>query len=245
MAQRINSLAATFNDQPFSGSGASLYAARDSATVQFRNLRIVGRGRRRAHKIRIKGTVANHDIAAASVLKTARVATVAHPATQFVWAIPAIYANSELRTQVRTYKDHVENLILNYRTWSVDLDGARDPIIEIRGSAVFLFSVARAGGIVWITIRYDPSLDGVQPNRFRLTRTAGPTSPADVLASYRAGQQTIRIETLALSDASPYTFDIIAEESVSATTKTVITGLSITADATGPIAPTFGSTSTK
>jgi len=117
-------------------------------------------------------------------------------------------------------------------------------VTAILGSAVVLSQDVRAGGIVIIRIRYDKSLDGTQPNNFNLQRTAGPSSPSDVATAYACRERFIVITTTGLRDSSAYTFTIEAEDSVTGTTLAVITGLSVTADASGPIAPINGSTST-
>jgi len=242
MTQRTRNLTAVFNDQPFSGQGVSLYVSIESS-VQYRNIRLVGRGRRRARKHWIKGAGGNHDIAAASVLKTARVASVTYDTTECDYDLPASFANQTAIFEVRHYKDNVENLVSNYRTVSVELDANRDPVTAIHGTATLLAQEVRAGGIVRLRILWKPSLDGVQPTQFVATRTAGPTSPADATVSYSAGTKIVEIDTPALSDASAYTYMIRAENG--ATTKNVLTGITVTADASGPPAPISGSTSTK
>ncbi len=242
MTQRTRNLTAAFNDQPFTGQGASLYASIGSA-IQYRNIRLLGRGRRRGRKHWIKGTGGNHDIAAVSVLKTARVASVTYNTTEIPHALPASYANQTAIWDVRHYKDDVENEVSNYRTVSVELDANRDPVTAIHGTAELLDQEVRAGGVVRLRFLYKPALDGVQPTQFVATRTAGPTSPADATVSYRTGQRIVEIDTPALSDSSAYTYTIRAENG--ATTKNVLTGISVTADATGPPAPVSGSTSTK
>lgn len=241
MTQRIRNLTAAFNDQPFDGQGASLYATTETS-IRYRNIRLVGRGRRRARKHWIKGTSGNHDIANA-VTKTARVASVAYNTAEISYALPASFASQTAIFDVRHFKDDVENLVSNYRTASVQLDASRDPVTAIHGTATLLSQEKRAGGVVRLRFLYHAALDGVQPTQFVATRTAGPTSPADATVSYSTGQRIVEIDTPALSDASAYTYTIRAENG--ATTKNVLTGISVTADATGPPAPVSGSTSTK
>lgn len=244
MTQRTRNLTAAFNDQPFTGQGASLYAS-IGAAVQYRNVRLVGRGRRRARKHWIKGTTGNHDIAADSVLKTARVASVTYNTAEITFALPASFASQTAIFDVRHYKDDVENEVSNYRTASVELDSSRDPVTAIHGTAELLSQEPRAGGIVRLRFLFKPALDGVQPTQFVATRTAGPSSPADATVAYSplSGGRVIEIDTPALSDASAYTYTIRAENG--ATTKNLLTGISVTADASGPPAPISGSTSTK
>lgn len=241
MTQRVRNINAAFNDQPFTGQGISLYVS-IAGIIQYRNIRLVGRGRRRARKHWIKGTTGNHDIANA-VTKTARVASVAYPTTQIVWAIPASYASQTVTFDTRHYKDDVESEVTNYRTLSVQLDANRDPVTAIHGTATLLAQEIRVAGIVRLRLKYEPARDGVQPTLFRASRTAGPSSPADATTTYTAGQRIIEIDTPALLDSSAYTYKITAENG--ATTLDVLTGITVWADATGPPAPVSGSTSTK
>jgi len=255
MTQRIATPNAGFNDAPFSGDGASLYvSAAGLTTVRYRNIRIVGGGRRGGRLGWIKGVGGVFNIAAASVLKTNRVASVTSPDTFTggnVWAIPVgLYPGAGLTAtfvaDVRIHADDVENLISNYGLFQFTIDENGDLVSEIKGTAVVTLNQARAGGVVRIQIRYDPARDGVQPDQFTLTRTAGPTSPADVVVGFTTGDASlVEFTTAALSDFSAYTFDIIAENTGTGTTKTVVSGLSVTADATGPIAPINGEVSTK
>jgi hypothetical protein len=94
----------------------------------------------------------------------------------------------------------------------------------------------RDGGGVIIRTRYTPSLSGVQPTSFAAVRTAGPTSPASVTATYSDGFVFYDFEFTALSSASAYTFKITGTDGV--TTTDLITGISVTVDTDGPPAPT-------
>ena len=232
MAQRIRNLSGAFNSHPFTGEGVSLYVTVGS-TVQYRNTRIVGRGRRW-----IKGTTGVHDIASSSVQKTARRASAADPATSIPYSIPASMASQTLAVDVRKYRDNVENESDNFRTQRVTLDANRAAVTKIFGTAELLDLEVRAGGIVRLRFVYFESREGVQPTLFRASRTAGPTSPAAVTESYYPGKRLVEIDTPALSDSSPYTYKITAENS--ATTLDVITGITVQADSTGPPAPTVG-----
>lgn len=254
MGQRIATPGAVYIDRPFEGDGASLYlSAPGEITIRYRNIRVVGRGRRRGRTGWVKGSNGVFDIATASVLKTNRAASVAAPDTFTAgnaFAIPAELwpgagLTAEFAADVRIFADDVENLIANNSTFTFTIDENGDIVTEIRGTATVIETEQRAGGVVWLRIRYDAAINGVQPNQFRLTRTAGPSSPADTVVTYTPGQFFIEIASPALLDSSPYTFDILAEDTVTETEKTVVSGLSVTADATGPIAPINGEISTK
>lgn len=95
MTQRIADASAALNDRPFQGEGVSLYAAGREALV-YRRLRVLGLDNGRGRLDWIKGTAGVHNIAAASVLKTARVASGADPATSIDYALPAELAGVAL-----------------------------------------------------------------------------------------------------------------------------------------------------
>ena len=94
MTQRVNTPSA-FNDRPFNGEGVSLYAA-GAESLRYRNLRVLGGDNRRGRCGWIKGSGGRHDIAATSVLKTARVGSAADPTDSIVYALPADLAGVAL-----------------------------------------------------------------------------------------------------------------------------------------------------
>lgn len=221
---RLKTRRAMYNDHPFTGDGYSLYATIGS-TVQYRNKRLLCGNP--------LGT-AELDFGATSVLKTARQGTIEAGGT---WTIPAAYQSQTVTFDVRRYKDDVENATYNYRTATVAIDGSGDLTTAINGTGSLIKTEILAGGIVKIFFRYYRADNGVQPNLYRLTRTAGPTAPADVTVSRTivTPSDVITFTTGALSDSSAYTFKIVAEND--STTKDLITGIAVTADATGPTAP--------
>lgn len=217
---RLGSPRAMFSDRPFQGDGYSLYVNIGSR-VQYRNHRL------------LTGLTLGPQPAGKGV----RFGTITPGATV---SLPAGYAGQDLVFDVRRYKDDVENESDNYRTARVTLDGMSDSISGILGNGQVISQEIIAGGVVKIRIRYFPARDGVQPDLFRLTRTAGPTSPADITLSVTVLRPTVlEFVTGTLSDASAYTFTVRAENG--AVTKDLITGLSVTADATGPAAPSSAS----
>lgn len=239
MTQRVQNLGTPFTDAPFTGEGVSLYATVGS-TVQYRNLRVLPGGtRRRRRSGWIKGTGGNHDIAN-SVTKTARRASVASPGTQIDWTLPAAFipgaGTQEAVFDVRHYQDDVENESFGFGTQSVPIDSTGEGDTQILGTAELVSVQIREGGDVRIRFVYRPSANGVHPTTFTAIRTAGPTSPADVPITIYEGQTEIEIDIAGLSDASAYTYKIQAANG--ATTLDVLTGISFTADATGPAAPT-------
>jgi hypothetical protein len=227
---------ATRSNRPFQGTGASLYIGSGSpdpgpASIAYRNLRawpIAGRF----------SALGGSKIGGTNTLKTARVASVADPTAAFAYALPGSLASKTVYAQVRTFKDDVENET-TLSPARVDLDGALADASTIDGTAILLSQVLNDGGIVTLRFKYQIALTGVQPLLFRIHRTAGPSSPADVTASFAAGQTVYEIQTPALLDSSPYTYQITAENG--ATVVVLLSGISIQADATGPTAATAGS----
>lgn len=235
---RVQNHTGAFNDRPFEGSGASLYANLGT-TVQYRAVRVLPTSRSRRRYGWIKGTAGNHNVAASSVLKTTRKASVASPADEISYTIPVAWASNTASFDVRQFADDVENLSDNYRGATITFDANRDDATGIAGSAIFIAAEIRSGGVVRLKFRYFDSAEGIAPTQFVAVRTAGPTSPANVTVSYTVGQGMIEIDTPALSDASAYTYKIRAENGT--TTADVLTGIVFTADATGPTAPSSGS----
>lgn len=239
MTQRVQNLGVSFTDRPFAGEGVSLYATVGDS-VQYRNLRVLPGGTRRRRRAGwIKGTGGNHDIANA-VTKTARRASVASPLAEIVWTLPAEFIpgadTQNAAFDVRHYKDDVENLTTNFGTVVVPIDSGGDGEDEILGTAELVSVQIREGGDVRIRFVYHASASGIQPNTFTAIRTAGPTSPGGSSITILEGETEIEIDVEGLSDASAYTYKIQASNG--STIKDVITGISFTADATGPTAPT-------
>lgn len=243
---RIRSRRQAFTHRPFAGTGTSLYVSAGD-TVQYRNLRLLARGKRhRGQSARrgtwIKGSSGVHDITAASVLKTCRAASAADPTSSFAYALPAALLPPVGQTRlitfdVRTYAADVENESENFRTVSVLIDSNGNDAGQILGTARLLNIEVRAAGIVRLRFIYLPSTDGVQPTQFKAMRTAGPTTPADVTVSWSSGRRILEIDTPPLSDAAPYTYTIRALNQAGTVMKDVLTGIAVQADATGPDAP--------
>lgn len=237
---RIRTPTAAFNDQPFTGAGVSLYVTIGTEIV-YRYLRVVG-GRRRGRNGWIKGSGAVRGFGS-GVNKTARVSSAADPTAQIVYALPAALASQVVTFDVRRYDTNVENENDGFHTVTVTLDANRDAVSTINATAEVLSQEIREGGVVRLFLRVYETLDGTQPILVRATRTAGPSSPADATATYTAGQSVVEIDTPALLDSSAYTYTIRLENG--AVTKSVVTGLSVTADATGPAVPQFVTAETR
>ena len=215
-----------YNHAPFTGQGVSLYGTLGTS-VRYRNLRIVG------NKF-IETT--EFDIGGSSVTKTARLTSGASPVSSLNYSVPVAWQSQSVTFDVRQYADDVENESDNYRVETITFDGSGVPVAGIAGTAELIGTTQRDGGIVRIKFRWISSYSGTQPVTFTAIRTAGPTSPANVSVNYDSLQFIYEIDTPALSDASPYTYKIQAANG--ATTTDVLTGISVTADATGPAAPT-------
>lgn len=234
---RVLNPTAAFNDRPFASEGWSLYAT-VGTTVLYRRLRVVGSGRKGRPRTHIKGTAGSHNLAAASVLKTARVATGA--GTPLTYALPAALASQTVTFDVRHWLDDVECETDNARTARVDLNGSRADATAILMTGYALEHQVRAGGVVRTRWIVQPARVGTTVAQFRLLFTAGPTSPSAVVQAWNGRDRLIEIDTAALSDSSPYTCTLRAENSGATITANLVSGVSIQADASGPPAPTAG-----
>ena len=227
---RIRSRRPFLNHHPFTGDGVSLYA-QVGTSLQYSNRRVYSRC--------LKGTGGEFGIGSTSVTKTSRVASVASPATTIDYTFPVSWHSQTVTVNLRTYKDDVENEdISGSRTFV--LDGSGVVVSDITGTAVLLSTRKMDGGVVEIRFQWYEG-DGLPAATFQLIRTAGPTSPSNIVFD-ASGSGVYAVETSVLSDASAYTFKIRAVNG--SVTKDVLTGISVTADATGPSAPTSGSAKT-
>jgi|GEM_PF-3682263 len=239
MTQRVRPDNPVFNHHPFTGSGTSLYVSQ-SSTIQYRNLRVIPRHKnKRRRNIIVKGSGGNHDIAN-SITKTGRKTSVFDPTTSIPWSIPSSFWNGDVWFDIRRFENNVESEVSNYRTEKINLDVNGNTNNKIEGTGNVFDRQIRAAGIVRILFRYNASRSGIQPTQFRITRTAGPSSPVDVTVPFVSGKETYAINTPTLLDSSAYTYSLIAENG--AVTKNLVVGLSVQADATGPPQPTAGTT---
>jgi len=235
---RILNPTAAFNDRPFASNGWSLYAT-VGPQVQYRRLRIVGSGRKGRPRTHIKGTAGVHDLAAVSVLKTARVATAS--GSPITYALPAALASQTVTFDVRHWADDVELETDNARPARVDLNASRADVTGILMTAYALQHQVRSGGVVRTRWIVQPARTGTTVAQFRLVFTAGPTSPSAVVQAWNGTDRLVEIDTPALSDTAPYTCTLRAENSGATITADLLTGVAIQADASGPPAPTAGS----
>lgn len=158
------------------------------------------------------------------------VGIVACATEQIAVALGAAYTNVTFWMQLRVSEDGIENDSVD-APQRITVDASQDASDTIDGT-VFVTGVDRrdAGGLR-VRFEWSPTLTGIQPTQFRLTRTAGPTTPADVSVVRSTVFNYYTIDVSSLQDAGAYTFNLIAENG--ATAKTVAT-VNFTADATGP-----------
>jgi len=224
---RLRSKRTIRSHRPFEGQGASLY--RDG---EFRHLRLWS-------GMFLPG--AESTIGGNNVQKTARIDFVTDPTNQFLVDTTAL-ANTTVEFQVRTFKDDVENES-NFRPLTLSFDGDGEDVTSIVGRGVLLSIEIRAAGIVRLRFRWVADRSGLQPTSFLAIRTAGPSSPANATVTDSDGETLqsgyYEIDTPALLDSAPYTYKLQAKNG--SATLDFITGITFTADATGPTAPTHGS----
>lgn len=232
---RLNSPTLAFTDRPFEGEGLSLYATAGQR-VQYRNLRVLGTcSKQRSRTGWIKAGT-NHNLAAASVLKTARrgfleaAAGATVSPTLDLTQFPEL-AGGAVAFDVRHFREDVENETDNAGIVRADVDGAFLEVLEIRGVAQLIATEVRAGGVVRFRWRWIPADDTTPPEQFRWLRTAGPTLPPDfVVASFGAG--LYELDSTPLADSAPYTFMLRAE--VGIVSLDLLSGVTVQADASGP-----------
>ncbi len=220
-----------FPHRPFSGRGVSIYAG--VPPLNYRNMRIIQR------KIFLRGGD-TFPVGETNITKTSRIGFATGVAGEAI--TPAVdlsqFNGQTIAVDIRHFADDVENESVHPQIVTLDVSG--ESVTEILGTAIELVHEVRAAGVVKIRFRWVPSDDGIQPDLFRIQRTAGPSSPADVTKAIRitdSGRGVYEILTPTLSDSSAYTYKIIAENTAGTVTKDLLTGIIITADATGPIAP--------
>lgn len=219
---KINNLATRTQrwTRPFDGIGASLYIG-SSLPLQYRNLQV-------------ENVCVVAPRMTANMSPTTRVAsdTAAEGDELAIDIDVTAYKGATVYVDVRHFRDDVENEAEHPQRVTIDSGG--DDVPEIRGIASLVDIEQRVGGVVRFTFRWTASVDGVQPTSFRLARTSGPTSPANVTIS-ADGSGLYEIESVALSDSATYTFTVTAING--STSLVVLTISGVQADATGPPSP--------
>jgi hypothetical protein len=222
---RIFKRNAILTDNPYSGQGANAYV-----NGRYRNYRIL------TSRPQLRQG-AEFPVGDATIPKdSASVGSATGVPEDVVMISPDLsaYSNSTIEVDVRHYKDDVECESIHSKKVSIDVSG--DIESKIRGSYSLIDTNIRAGGIVRVKFLFAASLNGVSPETFSISRTAGPTSPTDVSVDYE-GSGVYEIETVALDDSSPYTFDILAINTTESVSRT-LGPVTFTADDTGPAAAT-------
>ena len=121
----------------------------------------------------------------------------------------------------------------SYLPARIVIDDAGDRVPQILGTARLIGLECRALGVVNLAIEYVPEPHETHPTQFRLRRTAGPSTPADVVRVLTVnGRTRFNVKTGALLDTAAYTFELIGE--AGALAKTLLSGITVEADATGP-----------
>lgn len=220
---RIFKRNALLTDNPYNGQGVHVYV-----NGEFRNYRIL------TNRPQLRQGTA-FPVGDATIPKdSASIGTGTGTAGQTVVVNPDLsaYVSSEITIDVRHYKDDVQAETVHPR--KVTLDGSGNSDSVIRGSYALISAEVRSGGVVRVRFNYVQAANGIQPETFKISRTSGPTSPADISVDY-AGTGVYEIDTLSLSDASPYTYNIIAVNTTLGVNRT-LGPVTFTADATGPVA---------
>lgn len=239
MASRLFGNNLLLIETPFEGEGVSLYAE-SGTSVQFRRPLYLGGsslGKRKLGgvlRLPANSRISSTENRSVPLPRTLRVASQAAPDVSLDYTLPGAWYPGQVTLALRTYKDGFENEDLTIKTVTLNASGEFDA--SLAGTAVLLSTQQRDGGVVRIRFSW-VNTGTLTPTSIKLIRTAGPTSPADQTYAY-VGDGTYEIDTTALSDASAYTFKIQMVVASPSTTADILTGISVTADATGPTAPT-------
>lgn len=228
MPQRVLGKNVRSNHKPFSGRGASLYVGVGPIdgsdpgpdSVVFRKLRMLGVNM-------VKGSTWS---IADGIIKSSRLAHVADPTTQFSFATPAAWLGRIVYLQVRTHWDDCETTI-NPDPVRLDFTdaGALDDVIH--GTGEIVSAEKRDGGTYRLKTRYYKATDGTQPLALLIRKSAGPGTLADVALEYSSDLSDYTFTTAALTDATSYTFQLIAQ---AGSVELILDSITFTADAAGP-----------
>lgn len=218
-------------ERPFEGEGVSLYAE-SGTSVRFRRPMLINS---RFGFLAIPTDSRFLMTPDGEFLpKTLRVGFAAAPEESIDYTVPPAWYPGNVALSLRTFKDGIENEGISVKAVTLNASGEFDA--SLAGTAALLSREQRDGGVVRIRFSWVNS-GTLTPTSIKLIRTAGPTSPADQTYAY-VGDGVYEIDSTALSDASAYTFKIQMVVASPSTTLDVLTGISMTADATGPTAPT-------
>lgn len=213
------------NNRHDNALGVSLYlgpaGVDDARQIRYRNYRPIG-----GHVL----PSGNSWDPAVTFLHDAAVTIVVSPTAEITYSLPAEYHGTTFWAQLRTHSAGIENETV-YRPQRITVDGSGDVSSTIDGSALILAQEKRDGGGLRLRFLYLPAVTGVAPETFTLSRTAGPTTPADGTATYQASVLEYSIDLSSLQDGGSYTFALKA--SAGAVESTLAT-VEFTADGSGP-----------
>lgn len=213
-------------DRPYQGDGVSVYA-QVGTSIDYRKPRIFD-----GPPLRLGDPDDYQDFPS-----TQRVGSESDPTETHDFSIPASWLpgvgeTEQVAFDVRRFRNDVE--LPSEGPVVVEIDENGDEVTYIDGTAELLSTTLLAGGDVRLRFRYYASDNGTAPEEFRMTRTSGPSSPSDQTVAYSSTKKIYEITFESLSDASAYEFDLIAEANSGAVTKTLISPITFTADASGP-----------
>ena len=208
------------------GPGVSLYlgppGVDDASRITYRRRRFLNR----QHFVGLDAWTGGGEF----FLHDSIVAQVTCPTEEITYTLPAEYTSTTFWAQLRTFEGGLENPSI-YGAQRISVDSDQEQSNTIDGSAFVTAIQKRDAGGLRVRFEWLPAITGIQPTQFTLTRTAGPTSPADVTVAVSSVPTAYQIDVASLTDAGAYTFNLVAENG--AVTKTLAV-VNFTADAAGP-----------
>lgn len=235
---KIRSHRLLFTHCPFEGRGASLYAGVGTSpgvdpgadSIVFSRQKIYPRNW-------VRGT---SNTFGGGVTKTARIAVVNDPAAEFSFATPAEWLGMVVWLQVRTFAADVENPT-TYRPVRIEVDSGGAPVETVGGVGEIIATEKLDGGHYRVYWTYEASDAGLPPTQFRLAKSSGTGTVADVVEVVSSvGLERLysavipALGSTGLANGGYYTFELSAE---SGSISVFLDSVPVTADAAGPGAP--------
>lgn len=206
--------------RPFAGQGLSVYVS-TTLPIRYRN-----------HALRnsMTGVMGLQGNTGARSTRVAAISGESGDALELPIDLSA-HAPGTVYIDVRHYRDDVESLVES--PVKVVLSEEGTAAFDLSGTVKLLTPEIQAGGRIRFQFRWAPGV--TVPTQFRLRRTAGPTTPNDILLPGGIAG-LYEIITGPLEHGGAYTYRLLAERGSSSTI--IAADINVTPDAEGPPEPT-------